>query len=138
MYSKDLNPERKIYAHMVKIERISLGKQGLTKFFSPNEARIMELLWARQKMTSPGLQKELNDLSLGCIAGTLDRLVKSGFVRREIDKAGARVRYLYFPTTDKKTAGIKISEKVMGAIVDTFGESAIDSFGKTKTGRKQK
>lgn len=117
---------------MVKIDRISLGKKGLTRFFSPTEARIMELLWKRKKMTSPKIQNELNDLSLGCIAGTLDRLVKTGFVRREIDENGAHMRYLYYPSTDRKDAGIKISEKIMDAIVDTFGESAIDSFGKSK------
>jgi predicted transcriptional regulator len=122
---------------MVKIERISLGKKGLTKFFSPTEARIMELLWNRKKMTSPNIQKELEDLSLGCIAGTLDRLVKSGFVYREIDENGSRVRYIYYPASNRREAGIKISEKVMDAIVDTFGESAIDQFGKTKNGRKK-
>ena len=121
---------------MVKIERISLGKSGLIKFFSPNEARIMELLWVRKKLTSPLIQNELSDLSLGCVAGTLDRLVKTGFVRREVDETGSRIRYLYFPTSNRREAGIKISEKVMDAIVDTFGESAINSFGKTKSGRK--
>ena len=117
---------------MVKIERISLSKKGLTKFFSPNEARIMELLWKSKKMTSPGIQNKLKDLSLGCIAGTLDRLVKSGFVRREIDEKEARIRYIYYATSSRKEAGIRISEKIMDSIVDTFGESAIDMFGKSK------
>jgi DNA-binding PadR family transcriptional regulator len=89
-------------------------------------------------MTSPNIQKELKDLSLGCIAGTLDRLVKSGFVRRNIDENGTRVRYIYYPTTDRHEAGLRISEKIMDAIVDTFGESAIDQFGNTKQRRKHK
>jgi predicted transcriptional regulator len=114
-----------IQLSMVKIERISLGNKGLTKFFSPTEARIMKELWKHKKMTSPALKNQLNDLSLGCIAGTLDRLVKTGFVRKEIDKEGKRMRFIYFPTLDRKEAGIRISEKVMSAIVDTFGESAI-------------
>jgi predicted transcriptional regulator len=122
---------------MVKVDRISLGKKGLTKFFSPNEARIMELLWKHKKMTSPTIQDKLTDLSLGCIGGTLDRLVKSGFVRREIDEDGSRVRYIYYPTSDRHDAGIRISEKIMDAIVDTFGESAIDQFGKSKSRRKR-
>jgi predicted transcriptional regulator len=116
---------------MVKVDRISLGKSGLMKFFSPNEARIMELLWERQMMTSPELQKALKDLSLGCIAGTLDRLVKSGFAHRKIDENGSRMKYIYYPATTKREAGIKISERIMESIVNTFGESAIDSFGKS-------
>lgn len=123
---------------MVKIDRISLGKNGLMKFFSPNEARIMELLWERKHMTSPELQKELNDLSLGCIAGTLDRLVKSGFAYRKVDENGSRMKYIYFPTTSKREAGIKISERIMESIVNTFGESAIDSFGKSESEGERK
>lgn len=125
---------------MVKIDRISLGKKGLTKFFSPTESRIMELLWKQKKMTSTAIQNKLSDLSLGCVAGTLDRLVKSGFAQRKIDEKDSRMKYIYYPTTTKREAGIRISEKIMESIVDTFGESAIDSFGKTisrsKRGKK--
>ncbi len=82
-------------------------------------------------MTSPSIQNELSDLSLGCVAGTLDRLVKSGFAQRKIDENGTRMKYIYYPATTKREAGIRISEKIMESIVDTFGESVIDSFGKT-------
>jgi predicted transcriptional regulator len=100
----------------------------------------MEILWKHQQMTSPAIQCQLSDLSLGCIAGTLDRLVKSGFAKRKIDERGRRMKYIYFPTTSKREAGIRISEKIMESIVDTFGESSIDSFGKTisRSRRKKK
>ncbi len=82
-------------------------------------------------MTSPAIQQQLSDLSLGCVAGTLDRLVKSGFAKRKIDENGTRMKYIYYPSTSKREAGIRISEKIIKSIVDTFGESSIDSFGKT-------
>ena len=123
---------------MVKIDRISLGKKGLTRFFSPTEARIMELLWTRKKLTSPSIRTVLDDLSLGCVAGTLDRLVKSGFVNRKLDDNGGHIRYIYSPSSNKKEAGVRISERIVEAIVDTFGESAIDTFGKTKNTNKRK
>jgi predicted transcriptional regulator len=117
---------------MVKIERISLDKEGITKFFSPNEARIMQLLWKKNKMTSPEIKKELNDLSLACIAGTLDRLVKSGYASRKIDETRNRVCYIYSPIGNKRIVGERISEKVIESLVDTFGTSAIDTIGKIK------
>ena len=121
---------------MVKIERISLEKEGITKFFSPNEARIMQLLWKNNKMTSTQIKKELNDLSLACVAGTLDRLVKSGYANREIDTTKKRIAYIYSPIGSKKTVGNKISEKIIESLVDTFGTSTLDAIGKVK--RKDK
>jgi predicted transcriptional regulator len=119
---------------MVKIDSISLEKKGLTKFFSPNEARIMELLWKKGKMTSSEIRNELDDLSLACVAGTLDRLVKSGFANRKIDETKNRISYIYSPIGNKEKVGEKISEKVIECLVDTFGTSTIDSIGKNKQG----
>ena len=120
---------------MVKIERISLEKKGLTKFFSPNESRILELLWEKKKMTSSAIHDEFNDLSLACVAGTLDRLVKSGFVKRKIDESKHRVRYIYSPVGNREKVGIKISEKVIESLVDTFGTTTIDTIGKIRKRR---
>jgi len=120
---------------MVKIERISLEKKGLIKFFSPNETRILELLWKKKKMTSTEIHDEFNDLSLPCIAGTLDRLVKSGFVKRKIDENGNRIRYIYSPVGNREKVGIKISEKVIESLVDTFGTTTIDTIGKIRRRR---
>ncbi len=117
---------------MVKIERISLEKEGITKFFSPNEARMMELLWKKERMTSSEIKNELDDLSLACVAGTLDRLVKSGYANRKIDETKNRVSYIYSPMGNKEKVGDKISEKVLESLVDAFGSSALDAIGKIK------
>ena len=120
---------------MVKIARISLDKKGLTKFFSPNETRILELLWKKQEMTSNDIHSKIDDLSLPCIAGTLDRLVKSGFVKRKIDENENRVKYIYYPVGNRENVGIKISEKVIDSLVDTFGTATIDTIGKIRRGK---
>lgn len=123
---------------MVKIERISLEKKGLTKFFSPNESRIMELLWKNKKMTSSEIKYELDDLSLACVAGTLDRLVKSGFANRKIDENKNRITYIYSPMGTREKVGDKISEKVIESLVDTFGTSTIDAIGRIRKKRNKK
>ena len=117
---------------MVKIERINLKKEGLTKFFSPNEARILELLWKNKKLTSPEIQQRCNDLSLPCVAGTLDRLVKSGFANRTIDETESRLRYIYTPFGNRQKVGNKICEKIIDCLVDTFGTSTIDTIKKNR------
>lgn len=118
---------------MVKISRIDIDKNGLTKFFSPNEVRIMELIWKRGRITSSGMQKELNDLSLPCIAGTLDRLVKYGIVGREIDESEKKIKYIYYPKNTREEVAVQISERVIERLIDAFGDLVIDSLGKYKS-----
>ena len=117
---------------MVKLERISLRNEGLKKFFSSNEVRILELLWKGQKLTSAQIQLECEDLSLACVAGTLDRLVKSGIVGRKIDEGETRVRYIYSPTCTKDELGMRISEHVIDCLIDTFGAAVVSNIGKTR------
>jgi predicted transcriptional regulator len=92
--------------------------------------RIIELLWEKERLTSGQIQKHCGDLSLACIAGTLDRLVKSGFVNRTIDASDSRVRYLYAPACTQEELGTKISEHVIDCLVDTFGTAVVSSIGR--------
>ncbi len=117
---------------MVKFSRINIEKEGLNKFFSPNEIRILKLLWKKKKMTSSEINKCINDLSLACIAGTLDRLVKSGFVQRELIDTKSKVKYIYRPAYNKKEMGNQISERIIESLIDTFGDTVTDTLGKYK------
>jgi predicted transcriptional regulator len=117
---------------MVKVERINLHKEGLTKFFSPNEVRILELLWVKGDMTSAEISEELEDLSHAVVAGTLDRLVKSGFVERRLDEGEPRMRYIYTSVGGRDEVGIKISERVIDSLFETFGDATLNALGKVR------
>lgn len=117
---------------MVKVDRINLHKEGLTKFFSPTEVRILEYLWDHGERTSTDISAELEDLSLAVVAGTLDRLVKSGFVERRLDEGGNRVRYIYSPVGDREDVGIRISERVIDSLYETFGDATFNALGRVK------
>ncbi len=119
---------------MVKVERINLHKEGLTKFFSPNEVRILELLWEREEMTSGDISEVLTDLSHAVVAGTLDRLVKSGFVERRLDETGNRLRYIYAPVGGRDEVGIRISERVIDSLYETFGDATLSALGRVDRG----
>ncbi|UCE73732.1 MAG: BlaI/MecI/CopY family transcriptional regulator [Methanomassiliicoccales archaeon] len=117
---------------MVKFSRINIESEGLNKFFSPNEVRILQLLWEKEKSTSTEINECINDLSLACIAGTLDRLVKSGFVERELIDTESKIKYIYRPAHTKAEMGTLISERVIESLIDTFGDTVTDTFGKYK------
>ena len=59
---------------MVKLDRINLSNEGLTKFFSPIEAQIMEVLWANQESTTPEIT-EKTGIPLSSVAGTRNNFV---------------------------------------------------------------
>jgi len=122
---------------MVKVERINLHKEGLTKFFSPNEVRILEVLWSEGEMASGDISDVLPDLSHAVVAGTLDRLVKSGFVERRLDEGGNRLRYIYSPVGDREDVGIKISERVIDSLYETFGDATLSALGRVERGSEK-
>ena len=119
---------------MVKVERINLQKEGLIKFFSPNEVRILELLWDRGPMTSGEISEELENFSHAVVGGTLDRLVKSAFVERRLDEGGKRLRYIYSPVGGRDDVGLKISERVIDSLYETFGDATLSALGRVERG----
>ena len=112
---------------MVKLDRIDLSNEGLTKFFSPIEAQIMEVLWTNEESTTPEITVKTG-IPLSSVAGTLDRLVKAGYAKREVDKSGHKVRYLYSATESMDNTANTITKKVLDSLVDTFGKVAIENF----------
>ena len=112
---------------MVKLDRINLSNEGLTKFFSPTESRIMEILWENEEVTTPEIT-ERTGIPLSSVAGTLDRLVKAGFATRKLDKSGPKIRYLYSATESMDNTANTITKKVLDSLVDTFGKVAIENF----------
>ena len=113
--------------HMVKIDRINLSNEGLTKFFSPIEAQIMTVLWENGECATPDIT-ERTGIPLSSVAGTLDRLVKAGYAKRIVDKSGQRVRYLYSASESMDSTANSITRKVLDSLVDTFGKVAIENF----------
>jgi predicted transcriptional regulator len=115
---------------MVKFSRINIENEGLTKFFSPNEVRILNLLWEKKCLTSSSINECLDDLSLSCIAGTLDRLVKSKVVTRELSETQNKIKYIYKPAYSKEEIGSQISERIIDSLIDTFGDTVTETLGK--------
>lgn len=119
---------------MVKIDRINISNEGLTKFFSPIEAQIMEVLWENNEMMTSEITKKTS-IPLSSVAGTLDRLVKADFAKRRLEKNGQRVRYIYSATTTADSAASAITTRILDSLVDTFGVAAIENFSNYKNNK---
>ena len=97
----------------------------------------MELLWEKEPLTSLEIQDRMDDLSLPCVAGTLDRLNRAEFVRRELNTSKEKVRYTYYASRSRDEVGALISERILDSLVDTFGPVVMDTFGKMQAERAE-
>lgn len=114
---------------MVKLDQINISNYGLTKFFSPIEAKILKTLWTEGEMMTSELTEKTN-IPLTSIAGTLDRLVKAGYAARRVDNVNGRVRYVYAPVYSEEEVASEITTKVLDSLVDAFGPLALLNFSK--------
>jgi DNA-binding MarR family transcriptional regulator len=114
---------------MVKLDQINISNAGLTKFFSPIEAKILKTLWSEGEMMTSELT-EKTSIPLTSIAGTLDRLVKAGYATRRVDNVNGRIRYVYAPAFSEEEVANEITNKVLDSLVDTFGHVALENFSK--------
>lgn len=114
---------------MVKIDRINLSNEGFTKFFSPIESQIMEILWDTGSLTTAQIT-EKTTIPLSSVAGTLDRLVKTGYVERNVETVDGRIRYIYTPTSSRNDVASSITNRVLDSLVETFGELAVENFSR--------
>ena len=98
---------------MVRLDQIDLSKDGLNKFLSPIETRIMKTLWREGEITTSMLT-EKTDIPLTSVAGTLDRLVKAGYATRRSERINGRIKYFHEPTFSEKEIGAKITNRIPG------------------------
>jgi predicted transcriptional regulator len=116
---------------MVKLDRINLSNEGYTKFFSPIESQIMDVLWNKGDLTTAQITEETG-VPLSSVAGTLDRLVKTRYVDRSVNNINGRVRYIYTASSTKNETAMEITNRVLDSLVDTFGELAVENFSNYK------
>ena len=114
---------------MVRLDQIDLSKDGLNKFFSPIETKIIKTLWSEGEMTTTMLT-EKTDIPLTSVAGTLDRLVKAGYATRRSESINGRIKYFYEPIFSEKEIATKITNKILDRLVDAFGSLALENFSK--------
>lgn len=114
---------------MVRVDQIDLSKDGLNKFFSPIEIKILKTLWMEGEMTASVLT-EKTDIPMTSVAGTLDRLVKAGYAGRRLESINGRVKYFYEPVFSEKEVATRITIKILDILVDAFGPPALENFSK--------
>ena len=107
-------------------------KEKVTDFdslLSPLEGDVLKILWPSQKMRVREIHDKLKrKVALSSVAVILDRLHDKHIVAREIETARGGVRYVYYPTKDRKAFEKSVVEKTVNKLIDTFGPTAVSYF----------
>jgi DNA-binding MarR family transcriptional regulator len=104
-------------------------KQYGIKEINPAQGRIMFVLWQNDGIAINDLSKETS-LSKSTLTSMLDRLEKTGFIRRQASDKDRRKIYIWRTEKDKsfQKQYVRVSEKMTGIYYKGFTEQEMESF----------
>ncbi|MEK3990040.1 MULTISPECIES: BlaI/MecI/CopY family transcriptional regulator [Robertmurraya] len=106
----------------MSIKRFKYNEEGLSRFFGPLEARIMELFWDREqgeysiKEVQQSLDSEKN-INFNTVMTVMNRLVDKGVLKKRVS---GRVS-LFSPIQTKEEFLEEQSKKLTENLLDEFG-----------------
>lgn len=106
----------------LSIKRFKYNEEGLSRFFGPLEARIMELLWSNEKgeISIKEVQQTLDsekNINFNTVMTVMNRLVEKGVLKK---RASGRVS-LFSPIQTKEEFLEEQSKKLTENLLDEFG-----------------
>lgn len=101
------------------------------KEINPAQGRIMFVLWQNDGIAINELSKETS-LSKSTLTSMLDRLERTGFIRRKASDKDRRKIYIWRTEKDKsfQKQYVEVSKKMAGIYYKGFTEKEMDSFEK--------
>lgn len=96
-------------------------EKGLRKVFGELEARIMEVIWRRRRVTVQDVWQELQrerELAYATVKTVMGRLAEKGYLRRRTEERA----HVFEPTMTREAFLREVSEEVLAGLLADFGE----------------
>lgn len=108
----------------MRVKKINLNEEGLHRFFGSLEVKIMEVLWAQNKLTIKQMHEILNHdepISLNAVMTVMIRLADKGHLLKE-STGNTRNKITFFTPIQNKEQFISEQTKVVtDGLVEDFG-----------------
>lgn len=108
----------------MKVKKLNLNEEGLHRFFGSLEAKIMEVLWEKNKLTIKQMHEILNKkepISLNAVMTVMIRLADKGHLLKE-STGNTRNKITFFSPVQNKEQFISEQTKVVtDGLVEDFG-----------------
>ena len=98
---------------------------------SPLEHDVITILWPNKSMRVREIHTKLKSkrtVAVSSVAVILDRLFEKHLVDRKMETARGGVRYIYYPTKDKREFETSVVEDVVNGLINRFGSTAVSYF----------
>ncbi|WP_019003892.1 BlaI/MecI/CopY family transcriptional regulator [Cohnella laeviribosi] len=125
----------------MKVKTIHLNEEGLHRFFGSLEAKIMEVLWEKGKLTIKQVHEILNSenpISLNAVMTVMIRLADKGHLIKESRGKGRTRLTLFSPTQNKEQFILEQTKVVTDGLIEDFGplvvSHLIDNLDKADPG----
>lgn len=113
------------------IKRLNLNEGGLNRFFGSLEAKIMELLWERGKLTIKQTHEQLSKetaISLNAVMTVMIRLADKGILHKESTGGGRNRLTLFYPVQTKEQFIVEQTRAVTEGLIKDFGPLVVNHF----------
>ncbi len=97
------------------------NEEGLRKVFGELEARIMEVIWRRRRVTVQDVWQEIRkdrELAYATVKTVMGRLAEKGYLRRRTEERA----HVFEPTVTREAFLRQVSEEVLAGLFADFGE----------------
>jgi predicted transcriptional regulator len=108
----------------LKVKTIHLNEEGLHRFFGSLEAKIMDVLWEKDKLTIKQLHEILNredPISLNAVMTVMIRLADKGHLLKDSSGNGRNKITFFSPVQNKEQFIIEQTKVVTEGLIEDFG-----------------
>ncbi len=114
---------------MMQIKRLNMNGEGLTRFFGPLEAKIMDILWSSEGLTIKEVQSLLNQespISVNAVMTVMNRLLDKGHLAKSKSGAG-RTQAAKFRTLQSREQFLSEQTKeVSQGLIQEYGSLVVN------------
>ncbi|MEF7440664.1 BlaI/MecI/CopY family transcriptional regulator [Paenibacillus lautus] len=90
----------------MRIKKINMDEEGLNRFFGSLEAKIMDIIWTKGRVTIKEVHRMIDDenpISVNAVMTVMTRLVEKEYLIREsTGKGRSKVSHFYAPQTKEQ------------------------------------
>lgn len=118
---------RDAMVNLMEIRRFDLDGQGLARVVGELEARILEVVWARDTTTVREVTEALGpNVHHKTVMTIMNRMVEKGLLSRRA--LGKGRTFTYQAVTDRETFMSQVARRVVAGLMADFGRPALAHF----------
>ncbi|QGG55043.1 BlaI/MecI/CopY family transcriptional regulator [Paenibacillus sp. B01] len=115
----------------MRINKYNVNEEGLHRFFGSLEAKIMEIIWQKEKLTIKQLHEIINQedpISLTAVMTVMIRLAEKGHLRKETSGGGRNKLTFFYPVQNKDQFIMEQTKAVTEGLFQDFDALIVSHF----------